>query len=145
MKEVLIMTDEQKTRIFRMREQGMSYGVIAEALSLSKNTVKSYCRRNGIAGKRVPAQKTAEEPAEFCQNCGKPVRQIPGRKHIRFCSSACRQEWWNSHLDQVHRKAVYDFTCACCGRPFSAYGNAHRKYCSHACYIKARLKGGADQ
>jgi hypothetical protein len=30
MKEVLIMTDEQKTRIFRMREQGMSYDAIAE-------------------------------------------------------------------------------------------------------------------
>ncbi|MCH4033191.1 MAG: RNA polymerase subunit sigma-70 [Lachnospiraceae bacterium] len=134
------MTDEQKTRIFRMREQGMSYDAIAESLSLSKNTVKSYCRRNNLSGRRKQESDDAK-PAEFCPNCGKPVRQIPGRKHIRFCSSACRQEWWNSHLDQVNRKAVYEYTCAYCGRHFTAYGNSHRKYCSHACYIADRFGG----
>lgn len=138
------MTDEQKARIFRMRQKGMSYDAVAEALSLSKNTIKSYCRRNGLSGKRAKTVEIPEASTSFCPNCGKPVRQIPGRKHIRFCSSSCRQKWWNSHLYQVNRKAIYEFTCACCGRPFIAYGNAHRKYCSHACYIKARFKGGAD-
>lgn len=138
------MTDEQKARIFRMRQKGMSYDAVAEALSLSKNTIKSYCRRNGLSGKRAKTVEIPEESTSFCPNCGKPVRQIPRRKHIRFCSSSCRQKWWNSHLYQVNRKAIYEFTCACCGRPFIAYGNAHRKYCSHACYIKARFKGGAD-
>jgi endogenous inhibitor of DNA gyrase (YacG/DUF329 family) len=138
------MTSDQKRNIYELRTKGMSYDAIAEALSLSKNTVKSYCRRNGLSGKRVPSQEMPNKPTEFCPNCGKPVRQIPGRKHIRFCSGSCRQEWWNSHLDQVNRKAVYEYTCACCGRHFTAYGNSHRKYCSHACYIKARFKGGAN-
>ncbi len=31
------------------------------------------------------------------------------------------------------------FTCACCGRYFTAYGNNHRKYCSHGCYIAGRF------
>ena len=136
------MNDEQKTQITRMRETGMSYDSIAATLSISKNTVKSFCRRNNLSGHRKQESDDAK-PAEFCPNCGKPVRQIPGRKHIRFCSKSCRQEWWNSHQDLVKRKAVYEYTCACCGRRFTAYGNSHRKYCSHACYIKARFKGGA--
>ena len=32
--------------------------------------------------------------------------------------------------------------CARCGKPFTAYGNAGRKYCSHSCYIADRFKGG---
>lgn len=137
------MTDEQKIHIFQMREKGMSYDAVAEALSMSKNTIKSYCRRNGLSGNRTRSAESTGHTTGFCPNCGKPVRQIPGRKHIRFCSGTCRQAWWNSHQDLVKRKAVYEYTCACCGKPFSAYGNAHRKYCSHACYIRARFKGGA--
>lgn len=132
------MTNEQKSQIKRMREEGVSYGQISAALSLSKNTVKSFCQRNGLSGKR--GLKQNQSSVVFCPNCGKPVQQTLGRKHRRFCSGTCRQEWWNHHLEQVHRKAVYHFTCAGCGRPFSAYGNAHRKYCSHACYINDRFK-----
>lgn len=138
------MTTEQKTRITRMRENGMGYAAIAASLSLSTNTVKSYCQRNGLAGRRASSRKGNEQNSEVCPNCGKPVLQIPGRKHIRFCSAACRQEWWNHHLDQVNRKAVYQFTCAGCGKTFTAYGNAHRKYCSHACYIKSRFDKGEE-
>ena len=53
---------------------------------------------------------------------------------------ACTR-WWNSHLDLVKRKAIYHFTCPTCGREFTAYGNAHRKYCSHSCYIEDRFGG----
>lgn len=49
-----------------------------------------------------------------------------------------RQSWWNAHPELVNRKAVYEFTCAYCGKRFSAYGNAHRKYCCHDCYIEGR-------
>ncbi len=59
-------------------------------------------------------------------------------------SDKCRTVWWNSHPEAVNRKAVYSFTCAHCGKPFTAYGNAGRKYCSHACYIADRYKGGDE-
>lgn len=38
--------------------------------------------------------------------------------------------------------AADSFTCAECGKPFTAYGNSKRKYCCHTCYIAARFKGG---
>lgn len=60
----------------------------------------------------------------------------------KFCSDNCRTAWWNAHPEKVNRRAVYHFTCAHCGKPFTAYGNAKRKYCSHACYIADRYKGG---
>lgn len=53
--------------------------------------------------------------------------------HKKFCSDRCRMKWWNSHLDQVQRKANYDFVCPVCKKPFTVYGNANRKYCSHEC------------
>ena len=39
-------------------------------------------------------------------------------------------------------EGVYTFICPECGKEFTAYGNAKRKYCSHVCYIAARFKGG---
>ena len=68
--------------------------------------------------------------------------QVAGRKPVKFCSEACRIHWWNTHPDAVDKKAFYDFTCACCGKPFRAYGNSQRKYCCHAYYIQARFQGG---
>jgi endogenous inhibitor of DNA gyrase (YacG/DUF329 family) len=78
----------------------------------------------------------------ICKMCGSVIVQISGRKARKFCSDACRVEWWNSHRDQVVKKAVYEFNCPHCGETFTAYGNANRKYCSHACYIAARFGGG---
>ena len=124
------MTDNEKSSIINLRSRGMGYKAIAAELDVSKEAVRSYCRNhnlNGIVG-------------EICPECGKAVIQIKGRKKMRFCSAVCRQNWWNKHPDAVIRKAVYTFSCAGCGREFTAYGNAHRKYCSHSCYINDRYK-----
>lgn len=125
------MTNEQIKQIERLRADGCGYARIAKMLSLSKNTVKSYCQRHGLSG--GTANKESDAPQSFCKECGTPISQTPGRKEAKFCSDACRNSWWNSHRDMVNRRAVYEYTCPACGRPFSAYGNAHRKYCSHAC------------
>ena len=133
------MTDTEKTRIEEMRKEGLGYGRIAKVLGLSDNTVKSYCRRNNLKRAAAPQEKIVEEGV--CRCCGKPVMQIAGRKEKKFCSDVCRMRWWNEHKDLVNRKALYEFTCAGCGKKFSAYGNAARKYCSHECYIEDRFGG----
>ncbi len=137
------MTDAQKDRIRQMKADGLGYIKIARELGLLENTVKSFCRREGLNA----AADTATLPAEKgnCLCCGAEVRQNPGRKMKKFCSDKCRNKWWNSHQDRVRRRAYYEFICACCKKPFTAYGNASRKYCSHACYMADRFGGGTDE
>lgn len=126
------MKDKQKQQIIALRRDGAGYGSIANQLGLSINTVKSFCRRHSLA---------APPTDSLCEQCGRPIAQNPGRKRKRFCCDACRNKWWNSHLDLVKRKAVYTFTCPACGKEFTVYGNTHRKFCSHACYIAYRFEG----
>lgn len=131
--EVFIMTDEQKQQITTMRRDGAGYGKIAVILGISINTVKSFCRRHNLVTKKTTS---------VCEQCGKPIEQNPGRKRKRFCCDACRNKWWNAHPELVKRKAVYTFTCLNCGKKFSVYGNSHRKFCSHTCYVEYRFRDG---
>lgn len=135
------MTNEQKKRVTDLRQSGYGLSAIAENLGISRDTIKSFCRRNKIIPQETLAKTTDEETC-FCRECGKKLIRIAGHRRAFFCSAECRVKWWNSHPEKVNKKAVYSFTCAHCGNSFSAYGNAHRKYCSHACYIADRFKGG---
>lgn len=134
------MTNSQKEQIGLLRRKGCSYAVIGEKLHLSKETVKTFCRRNDISS---GLSKTSETMSGRCRECGAKLIQTEKRKQKVFCSQSCREKWWHSHPDKINQKAVYNFQCAGCGKPFTAYGNNHRKYCSHECYINARFKGGA--
>ena len=133
------MTDAQRIQIGNLREVGLGYKKIAEQMGLSENTVKTYCRRHGLGGNMA---QQGEATKDVCLCCGKPVKQNPGRKQKKFCSDRCRNKWWNANLDKVNRKAMYDYECSYCKKPFSAYGNANRKYCSHDCYVADRFGGG---
>ena len=124
------MTKSEKDLIAMFRSRGMGYKSIADKLGLNKEAVRSYCRYHGLTANSDPV----------CPQCGKPIVQTPGRKKRRFCSVVCRQTWWNAHPEAVQQKAVYSYTCIGCGCAFTAYGNDHRKYCSHACYIQDRFK-----
>lgn len=132
------MNDRQKRKITELREEGKSYAKIASLLEISENTVKSFCKRNNLGGDRTVMSPLVDEK-HTCLCCGTPIRQVAGRKEKRFCSSFCRNKWWNSHLDEVNRKANYKFECPTCHKTFTAYGNKNRKYCCHACYILDRF------
>ncbi len=131
------MTNEQKNKIAELRSAGMSYAKIGTAMGLSKDTVKSYCRRNHLSD--APNE---DSPANRCKECGAVLIQVEKRKNRLFCSKECREKWWHSHPEQINQKAVYKIKCNCCGTVFESYGNKSRKYCSHTCYINARFKGG---
>ena len=137
-REVSIMTDKQKEQIKALRQRGMGYIRVAQALGISENTIKSFCRRNKLTGE-VKQEKLA---AHFCFYCGATVTQTPHRKEKKFCSNTCRMKWWNAHFDKLNKKTMYPYICPHCGKGFEVYGNSHRKYCSHACYIADRFQGG---
>lgn len=54
------LTDTQKTAIRDFRAAGLGYKAIAEKLSLSRETVRSFCSRNGVSAKSVVDKPTAE-------------------------------------------------------------------------------------
>jgi endogenous inhibitor of DNA gyrase (YacG/DUF329 family) len=125
----------QKHRIAMMRGKGATYATIAAEIGVSESTIQSHCRRNGITN-----------TYEKCPECGKRLEHIQKKKPKRFCSDKCRMAWWAKNPDAINRQAVYNFICSQCKEPFSAYGNAKRKYCSQACAVAARgVKGNHDK
>ena len=136
------MTNEQRQQITKYRNLGYGYSAIAGMTGLSKDSVKAFCvyhNLGGIRGKKESKAPKKEDLYMRCLNCGKALEQRPGVKKRKFCSPLCRQTWWNSHPDQVNRKALYSYTCPSCGKPFTAYGNNHRKYCSRECFFADRF------
>ena len=131
------MTNEQKEQITALRHQGFGYSKIAQTLSISENTVKSYCRRNGLDSDTL--NNTAA-----CRQCGKAITIKEKYKQRQFCSDRCRFLYWNSHQSRSRQKTTYHLVCKKCGAPFESHGNKNRKYCSHDCYIAARFGKGRD-
>ena len=135
------MTEEQKNLIIKYRNSGLGYAAVAKEIGLTKDAVVAFCRRQGLTGNM--AVKVLEA-AGYCKECGVALVQATGMKTRVFCSTECRKKWWKEHPEMLNKKALYFYICAKCGKEFTAYGNSRRKYCSHACYIKDRFKGGAE-
>jgi hypothetical protein len=133
-----VMTNSQKDRINHMRRDGESYAAIADALGLSRNTVKSFCLRN-LRTEPLEVKK-ASAKGGICEQCGKSFTLCLGHRQRRFCSDQCRMIWWNAHRDLLKSKNKVEHTCACCGKHFMGYARQQRKYCSHGCYIADRYR-----
>ena len=65
------MNDTQRKQIRQLREEGKSYAGIASLLGLSENTIKTFCKRNGLGGVMAVTGASVGND-HFCQNCGKP-------------------------------------------------------------------------
>ena len=55
------LTDTEKAAIREMRLSGLGYKAIAEKLSLSRETVRSYCTRNGLQAAEPTEELAASE------------------------------------------------------------------------------------
>ena len=128
--------DNREKQITELSRQGLSYTQVALAMGLNRESIKSYCRRNKLGG--IGADIVREQDG-ISKNCGTEIKQYPRVKKRKFCCEACRRSWRNSHPYAVNRKALYETVCQNCGVTFLSYGNNHRKYCCHACYIEARF------
>ena len=131
-----VINNSQKERIGHMRLRGDTFAVIADALGLSRNTVKSFCLRNIRATPHE--EKACPVNNGVCVQCGKVFVLYSGHRQRRFCSDRCRMTWWNAHRELLRSTAKVEYTCACCGKPFMGYERQRRKYCSHGCYIAHR-------
>ena len=139
------MTEELEQKITVMRHAGFGYTTIAVRLELTKIDVRRFCKAHDLMGRRSQVLELPETPPGTCKTCGKPLTHTASKKKKLFCSDRCRMDWWNAHPHTVNRKAFYSFTCVFCGKEFTSYGNANRKYCSHACYINDRYSKEDDR
>ena len=130
--EDMRMTDAQKEQIYELRQQGCGYSKIATLLSISKNTVKSFCQRNKL-------RTASQSAALLCKQCGASIPINKKSKSRIFCSDKCRTAWWKAHHYKTYPKSVYHLVCQYCGADFESIGNHRQKYCSHECYITARF------
>lgn len=138
------MKTDEKNKIVSLRKEGRSMTEIADELGLSRNTVKSFCRRHGLTGdaQSMPEVSITDAPIEKnCLCCGKPMLVLPGRKERKYCSDACRMHAWNTSLGQTRLNGMLEYSCPACGKAFYAYPTRKRKYCSHECYVESRFGG----
>ncbi|WP_411679868.1 RNA polymerase subunit sigma-70 [Clostridium thailandense] len=138
------MTSDEKEKIKELRLKGMGYKGIANLLGLTRDSVRGFCKRNGLDGASCVVALNVEEKIKrnvLCACCEKPLKQKGQGRSRRFCSDKCRRKWWNENQDKRNKKetAIYKYICPHCGKEFSVYGNKKRKYCSHDCYIKDRF------
>lgn len=134
----MAVTAYQERRIRELRQRGIGYRTIAAELGIGRDTVRNFCTShdlNGVAAARLFT------PANVCPCCGGEILQPHRGRRRRFCSDACCRKWWAAHPDAIRRspEAQRRLECAYCGKAFTVYGNAPRRYCCHNCYIRDRF------
>ena len=118
-----------------MREKGLTFAAISDAVGVPAGTVKSFCSRN-----KSTEPSTQQNTESVCANCGKPIILTPGSRAKRFCDRSCYIRWW--HAQGTHQATTYHKVCANCGKPFTVAVKKTQKYCSAACYQEARKASG---
>lgn len=126
----------QEAHIRALRRAGLGYRAIAEEVGLTRDDVRYFCKKNGLAGN---AQTPSDDPV--CLQCGKVLSITPKGRKRKFCSDQCRWAWWRTNEQDMPRPtgAHETIACAYCGKSITAYKRKQRRYCSHECYIRDRF------
>lgn len=94
------MTNNERVLIEQMRKRGCSYHEIALMTNHTYGAIKAYCSRHQLGVKLFQAQSRNGIVVDTCNQCGKRIRQQPGRKHKRFCCDDCRMQWWTKYRQE---------------------------------------------
>lgn len=132
------MTGEQKQQIYLLRKKGATFGDIANKLNVPKNTVKTFCWRNGLSDTELKKPQNNRGYMGFCKQCGKPLEQKAKSRPKKFCCEKCRLTWWSENSAQINRSSQKKYICEYCGKEFLQYPSQNRRFCSHTCYIASR-------
>ena len=62
------MTDEQRSVIVEYRKEGLGYKKISRLTGICESTIKTFCHRNGLAGKAEPKSKAPKIMKKTCIN-----------------------------------------------------------------------------
>ena len=124
------MTNEDKSKIIKLKRLGKSYSEISKETGISVGSIKSFISRNSSAA------------TDSCKFCGAPITQTEGKRKKEFCSDKCRANWWN--INRTKSEAFYEKVCPCCNKTFKVYGRAEQKFCSHACYVLFKNRKGTE-
>lgn len=88
------LTDTEKTAIKDLRAAGLGYKAIAEKLSLSRETVRSFCARNGLQ----PA-----EPTEATNSSEEGATEIKQGDTLFIISTAHSQTATETLLEKLEK------------------------------------------
>lgn len=130
----------EREEVRSQRLAGFGCVEIAENTGLSLEQVTDYCRELGLPEMGSCQLQPPDGSGERrCPVCGRILVQRGNSGRRRFCSPACREEYYRQH------KPFRIVVCKNCGREFHAVdeGKRQRKFCSLNCYWDYRygMKG----
>ena len=125
------MTNQEKIRILKLRDIGLSYKEISVELNIPQSTISTFCIKN----------KSTLGCCALCKNAF--INNIRGRRR-KYCCDECRRKWWKSHNEYGHPRINLESTCKCCGKTFISHRSRGASFCSRTCYLKFYEDGGAD-
>lgn len=128
------LTDEQKSTVLRLRNEGMGYLSVAKRMDVTRDQVRDYCRTNAAKEKAnelnlnigAKSRKVQQRKPRYCKQCG--VEQE--RRGSLYCSNKCKKEMSDKRIEK--RKIEKTIKCATCNSGFIPY-KPNQKYCSKEC------------
>ena len=129
------MTPAEKTRIDELRNEGLGYKRIAQAVSLPLSTVKSYCRRHASDHSSDHALEIAESNNAMLSFIDPSADKIdsPATDKIDHPSA----DKFDSPVKQKSDHPIQDELCKQCGAVLTFHPNKKkRQFCSNLCRQK---------
>ncbi|WP_075979942.1 RNA polymerase subunit sigma-24 [Bacillus massilinigeriensis] len=135
------MNDEQRSQIRIMRYEGIGYKRIGDALGLSRDIIRGYCKRHGLDGRATELVVNKDEDEKFkqkithvyCLTCGSKLEQKVMGKKRKYCSIECKRKW------EKDNPKIYKLRCDYCRKEYLSERVKKRKFCSNDCYVRNRF------